>query len=62
MNILVVMPANDTHREKLQKAAPSAAFTYASAKELSRDQVQNADIIIGNAPADRKSVGRERVC
>ena len=60
MNILVVMPANDTHREKLQKAAPGAAFTYASAKELSREQVQNADIIIGNAPAALIS-GSERL-
>lgn len=50
MNILVVMPADESHRQMLRKAAPEGDFTFVSIGDVTRQQVQEADIIIGNAP------------
>ena len=51
MQILVVMPTEEVHREKLRKAAPGAEFVFSSPKEVTQQAVYSADIIIGNAPA-----------
>lgn len=51
MQILVVMPTEEIHRQKLRNAAPEAEFVFSSAKEVTRQTVHAADIIIGNAPA-----------
>lgn len=51
MNILVVMPTEEIHREMLRRAAPGGAFVFTSAREVTRQQIQDAEIIIGNAPA-----------
>lgn len=45
-NILVVMPAADSHRRQLEAAAPSAVFTYASSP--AEEDVARADAIVGN--------------
>lgn len=52
MNILVVMPVNEEHRRLLESKAPSAVFIYAGYDSVSDDQIKNADIIIGNPPAN----------
>ena len=51
--ILVVIPVREEHRELLEEAAPGNRFVYSSIKEVSREQVQEADIILGNVPADK---------
>lgn len=51
MRILVVMPTEEVHRQKLRQAAPEADFVFASPEALTRQLVHSADIIIGNAPA-----------
>ena len=45
-NILVVMPAADSHRRQLEAAAPGAVFTYASSP--AEEDVARADAIVGN--------------
>lgn len=50
MNILVVMPTDESHRQMLHKAAPDGDFTFVPIGDVTRQQVQEADIIIGNAP------------
>ena len=49
-NILVNLNLEPRHKEKLEAAAPGCVFTYAPGKELTREQVENAQIIIGNPP------------
>jgi phosphoglycerate dehydrogenase-like enzyme len=51
-NILVLVPVNDKHKKLLEEKAPSANFIYASGQSLDEDQVQNANIIIGNPPVN----------
>ena len=45
-NILVVLPAADSHRRQLEAAAPGAVFTYASSP--AEEDVARADAIVGN--------------
>lgn len=52
INILVLIPVNEKHKIILEEHAPEADFIYSSHKELKLNQVQNADIIIGNPPID----------
>ena len=49
-NILVNLQVEPRHKAKLEAAAPGCAFTYAPGKELTREQVEKAQIIIGNPP------------
>lgn len=51
MTILVVMPALPHHRELLRAAAPEAEFVFCPISQLTPELVQQADVIIGNAPA-----------
>lgn len=51
MNILVVTPADESHRQMLRSAAPEGDFTFVPIGDVARQQVQEADIIIGNAPS-----------
>lgn len=51
MQILVAMPALLHQRELLRAAAPEAEFVFCTADRLETGLVQQADIIIGNAPA-----------
>lgn len=50
-NVICVLPAEQRHREKLEKAGQGCSFVYTSADEVSKEQVQNANVIIGNVPA-----------
>lgn len=47
-NILVVMPADEAHRQQLAAAAPGAAFQYKTAASCTQEDVASADVIIGN--------------
>lgn len=48
MNILVLLPVNDHHRAILESSAPGEDFIYTSADAITREQVANADVILGN--------------
>ena len=48
--ILVHLNVEQRHKEKLEAAAPDCSFVYAPGKELTREQVESAEIIIGNPP------------
>ena len=48
MNILVLLPVNDRHRAILESSAPGEDFIYTSADAVTREQVADADIILGN--------------
>jgi len=48
VNILVLLPVNDHHRAILESSAPGEDFIYTSADAITREQVANADVILGN--------------
>lgn len=48
MNILVLLPVNDRHRAILESSAPGEDFIYTSSDAITREQVVNADVILGN--------------
>ena len=49
--VLCVLPVEQRHKEKLEKAGKDCEFTYVPIKEVTEEQVGQADIIIGNVPA-----------
>lgn len=51
MHVLVVMEILPHYKPLLEQAAPEAEFTYSSIREVTRTQIDSADVIIGNAPA-----------
>ena len=52
MNILVLLPVNDRHRAILESSAPGEDFIYTSADAATREQVADADVILGNIDPD----------
>lgn len=50
--ILVVLPVEERHKELFQSKAPEAVFTYCDADKVTRELVQEANVIIGNVPAE----------
>jgi len=50
-NILVVLSVNAEHKKLLEAKAPSARFVYSDQRNVSEEQVKDAEIIIGNPPA-----------
>ena len=52
MNILVLLPVNDRHRVILESSAPGEDFIYTSADAATREQVADADVILGNIDPD----------
>lgn len=49
-NILVLTRVNEEHKKLMEEKAPSAAFYYSSNRTVDKNQIQQADIIIGNPP------------
>ncbi len=49
--ILVVLPVEQRHKEKLEAAAPGCCFRYCTAATAAREMVQEANIIVGALPA-----------
>ena len=52
VNILVLLPVNDRHRAILESSAPGEDFIYTSAGDITREQVADADVILGNIDPD----------
>ena len=46
--ILAVMPFNEKHKEKIEQYAPGCEFTYSTIQAVTQEQVNEADIILGN--------------
>lgn len=52
MNILVTLTMTETQRAELEQIDPCAEYFYTKYKSVTREQVQEANIIIGNVPPD----------
>lgn len=50
--ILIVLPVEERHREMFKKAAPEAELIYCLADQVTKEQVQEANVIIGNVPRE----------
>ena len=48
VNILVLLPVNDRHRAILESSAPGEDFIYTSSDAATREQIADADVILGN--------------
>ena len=48
--ILVIVRASAEQLNRLQKAAPEAQVIRQSVKTLTKEQVEQADVIVGNLP------------
>lgn len=53
MKIIFTIPTEDGVKERFQAIAPEADFHFADASEISDEELQGADIIIGNVPPSR---------
>ena len=51
--VLCVLPVEQRHKEKLERAGRDCEFTYVPAKDVTDEQIAEAEIIIGNIPAER---------
>lgn len=49
--ILVVIPMTQAQRDRLEQILPEAEYTYTSIQAVTEEQVQQAEIILGNAQA-----------
>lgn len=49
--VLVALPVEQRHKEKLEAAAPGCSFTYCGERGATRELVREANIIVGNVPA-----------
>lgn len=52
INVVVLMPMDDSHKIDLMSVAPGSNFIFTSAKEINRETLGDAHIIIGNPPLD----------
>ncbi|MCR5809286.1 MAG: D-2-hydroxyacid dehydrogenase [Clostridiales bacterium] len=50
MNILVTPPVLEKHRAMIEAACPGGSFRYIPQKELTKEDVRDAEVIIGNIP------------
>lgn len=46
--VLVVIPTEERHKEKLERAGKGCRFVYASPQTASEEMIEAADVIIGN--------------
>ena len=53
MNVLVLLPVQARHRTQLEGAVPEARLTYASAQSVTDEQIETAEVIIGNLDPER---------
>lgn len=51
--ILVVIPVQEKHQTYLESKAPNAHFIYSSPQTVTDEELEMADILIGNLPPDR---------
>lgn len=59
--VLVVIPVKESHKEILETAASDYRFFYSDIQEVTEEQVQEADIILGNVPP-QKIKASEKLC
>lgn len=50
--ILIVLPVEERHRVMFKKAAPEAELIYCLADQVTKEQAQEANVIIGNVPRE----------
>lgn len=53
MTVLVLLPVERKHRNYLESCAPGAQFIYTSADRLTQEQLNWAQVILGNPPSSR---------
>lgn len=51
--VLVVIPTEERHKEKLERAGKGCRFVYASPQTATEEMIEAADAIIGNVKPDR---------
>lgn len=56
LNVIILMPMEETQKSELMSVAPGSNFTFASAKEINKPTLESAQIIIGNPPVDMVKV------
>lgn len=49
-NILVLIPVNESHKSYLESKAPESKFSYSRPHSVTKEQIEQAHIIIGNPP------------
>lgn len=52
INILVLLPINERQKRLIESASPDSKYVYVTQKSVDKQTVQQADIIIGNPPAE----------
>ena len=50
--VLITIPVEERHKEYFENIGKDCAFEYVQSSEVSREQVRDASIIIGNVPAE----------
>lgn len=53
MNVLVLLPVQARHRALLEGAVPGARLTYESAQSVTDEQIETAEVIVGNLDPKR---------
>lgn len=51
-NILVLLPINERQKNLIESASPNSNYVYKTYDNVDKATVQNADVIIGNPPAE----------
>jgi len=51
-NILVLLPVEPRHKEKLESSGKGCRFVYSSFANVTKEMAREANVIIGNVPAD----------
>lgn len=50
--VLVLLPVNENQKKLIESASPNSEYIYESIKTVDKKTVQEAEVIIGNPPAD----------
>ena len=50
-NVLVTLPVKETHQARIREAAPGCNVLFVPGREVTEEQVSEANVIIGNVPA-----------
>ncbi len=58
-HVLVVLPVERRHREKLERAGSGCEFVYTDGSDPNEQQLASANIIIGNVPAHSLAAAKE---
>lgn len=51
MKVVIVLPVEDRHKELFQASAPNAEFHFIPVAQVTKEDVADAEIIVGNVPA-----------